>query len=111
MPRLMRALRDWGSDAFAETLKGELGALEPGVLPLDKCGALGGYVDDSDLAVTIISLTESEKSIDARIGVFFRELLAGCSCGDEPSPANAYCEIGVTIDKATAEAQFTVVED
>ena len=111
MPRLTGAMRDWGSDAFAETLKSELGALEPGVLPLDKCGALGGYVDDSDVAVTIISLTESETCIDARIGVFFSEILAGCSCGDEPSPENAYCEIGVTIDKATAETQFTVLED
>lgn len=111
MPRFTRALRDWGSDVFAETLKSEIMQLETGVLPLDKGGSLGGYVDDSEMSITIISVIGNEKTIEVRIGVFFRELLAGCSCGDEPSPENAYCEIRVTIDKATAEAQFTVVED
>jgi len=107
--RFPRALQAWGSDIFGETLKNEVERLEPGVLPLDKGGALGGYVDDSDIGVTIISLTYNEQSIQARIGVFFREMLAGCSCGDEPSPENAYCEIQVRIDRVTAAAEFILI--
>ncbi len=110
-PRFSRALQAWGSDHFAGLLKQELAALETGVLPLDRGGALGGYVDDSDMTVTVIAVTDDSDCVHARIGVFFRELLAGCSCGDEPSPINAYCELQVAIDKTTADVTFSLIPD
>jgi hypothetical protein len=40
------------------------------------------------------------------VGVFFREIVGGCSCGDEPFAADGYCEIELRIDKETAEARI-----
>ncbi|MDT8387442.1 MAG: glucosamine--fructose-6-phosphate aminotransferase [Thiogranum sp.] len=111
IPRFSRALQAWGSDDFADLLKQAVATLETGVLPLDRGGALGGYVDDSDMTVTVIAVTDDPDSVHARIGVFFQELLAGCSCGDEPSPINGYCELDVTIDRITAEVTFSLIPD
>ena len=49
-----------------------------------------------------------ERYIQAKVGVFFNEIIGGCSCGDDPLSENAYCELQVSIDKVTAEAEFSV---
>jgi len=108
MPNFVNALGAWGSDAFATALQREVEALPPGVLTLqDACRS--GYVDDSDITASVMSVTESAASIEAHVGVFFQELLPGCSCGEDPPAESAYCEIRVTIDKATAETEFVVI--
>lgn len=85
--------------------------LEASVLPLDKGTTQGGLVDDSNISATIINFTEEEGYIQAKVGVFFNEIIGGCSCGDDPLSENAYCEIQVSIDKATAEAEFSVTSE
>jgi hypothetical protein len=109
MARLPDALRDWKSVAFAETLQRELEQLPPGTLPLLKGVAHGGLPNERDKQVMVLSFIDRQDSIQARVGVFFSEVMAGCSCGDEPVPLQAYCEIQVKIHKATAEAQFAVL--
>jgi len=39
------------------------------------------------------------------------EIVAGCSCGDDPQSQNAYCAMRVRIDKTTAAAAFAVIDD
>ncbi|BCB26240.1 hypothetical protein SKTS_11260 [Sulfurimicrobium lacus] len=111
MPKLANSLRNWPSAAFTQTLKDEIGALESGTLPLQKGVSQGGYVDDSNLTCTVLRVTDDERTIHARVGVFFTEIVASCGCGAEPMPQNAYCEMLVSIDKASAEAQFAVLPD
>ncbi|MBU0500500.1 MAG: glucosamine--fructose-6-phosphate aminotransferase [Gammaproteobacteria bacterium] len=104
MARLEKTLNAWGDETFAQTLKGEIEALPSASLPL----ASGtGYVEGDGFSVTILHAAADREAIRARIGVFFSEIMAGCSCGDEPVPTSAYCELLVTIDKSTAEAIFT----
>ena len=107
-PRLVRALRDWQTDAFEHSLKRDLLALEQGAIPLSKGVTQGGYVDDSNIEVTLLSASEDAEQIVVRVGVFFSEIIAGCSCGDDPAVENAYCEMYVHIDKKTAEASFII---
>jgi hypothetical protein len=95
---------------FGTVLKHQLENLPSGTLPLYQGTSQGGYVDDSDISVTILEIREDEHRIQARAGVFFTEIIVGCSCGDDPMPVNAYCELLIQLDKTTAEAKFEVIQ-
>jgi len=111
MIQLQDALRAWPTADFGPALKRELAALPSGVLPLQHGVSPGTHVDDSEVAATVIRATAEGGVIRARVGVFFTEVLAGCSCGDDPAPASAYCEIEVLIDQASGAARFVPVQD
>jgi hypothetical protein len=101
----LSASRDaWGTHAFAATLKRELEALPTGTLPLDRATAHGGRVSDDPPVATVIRAGDAGSHLEARVGVFFAEVIAGCSCGDEPFDQPGYCELEVRIDKATGAA-------
>jgi hypothetical protein len=109
MSRLPLSRAAWGSDGFAEILKAELGALAPDTVPLHWI-ASSGYPLDTQLSVILINALETEEAIEVRLGIFFEEILPGCSCGDEPEPQPAYGELILQIDKATALARFAPIE-
>lgn len=91
-------------------LKQALQSLPTGTLPLEKGTSRGGFVDDGDISVTVIELHRFERNIDARIGVFFTEIIGGCGCGDDPTPENAYCEMRVHINSTTFDAEFEIID-
>ena len=109
MSKLPLSLRDWPSDAFARALKNEIESLAPGTLPLDKGATCGGHVDDSRITAIVLRSGDDGSAIQADVGIFFDEIVGGCSCGDDPETRNAYCEIRVRIDKATGEAGFAFI--
>ncbi len=108
MVRLQNSIQNRNSDAFQKVLKTELENLESGLLPLEKGTSQGGHVDDSDITATVLNVTEDSSDVQAKVGIFFTEIVINCGCGDDPMPINAYCEMIVRIDKATAEAEFMV---
>ncbi|MBT8130453.1 MAG: glucosamine--fructose-6-phosphate aminotransferase [Gammaproteobacteria bacterium] len=95
--------------AFEKILKRELEALPAGTLPLHRGTSRGGYVDDSDISTTVIHVEQGEHRVLCKVGIFFTEIIAGCSCGDDPFTENAYCELMVSIDKTTAETEIEVI--
>ncbi|MGD8875603.1 MAG: glucosamine--fructose-6-phosphate aminotransferase [Gammaproteobacteria bacterium] len=107
--RLENSLRAWGTDAFAGTLKADILGLGAGVLPL-QVAAAGGCVAEDDVEITVLGSTDDAAEIHVNVGVFFAEIIAGCSCGDAPSTSNAYCELRVSIEKATGLARFAVIQ-
>jgi hypothetical protein len=110
MVTLPNSLREWQSDAFVDTLQHEIESLRGGgVLPLDEVIGEGNQVLDSDLGVTVLAVAEEEGFIQARVGVYFAEIVSCCSCGESPPIDEAYCEMRVVIDQSTAEATFTMV--
>lgn len=111
MPKFTKSLHGWKSASFTQTLKSEIQNLKTGTLPLDKGVSQGGYIDDSNLAITVLHVTDDEKTIQAKVGIFFTEIVACCGCGDEPMEQNAYCKMRISIDKTTAEAEFAVTPD
>ena len=111
MVRLADSLQHWQSGLFNRVLKRELENLPAGTLPLARAANRGGYIDDDRLSVTVISTEELAHQIQARVGIFFTEIISGCSCGDDPVPENAYCEMRVSIAKTTAEAHFEVLPE
>lgn len=106
--RLPESLKAWGESAFEDTLKRELEGLGPGVLPLAQATQTG-YVDDENLSLTVIRADADPDAIRVRLGVFFHEILAGCSCGDDPAVEPVYGEFEVVIERRTAAARFSLL--
>ena len=105
-PAFADTLSLWPTDAFVPSLKRELERLRAGSLPLVGATVLSGHVEDAPVVASVLSAEEHSRSVQARVGVFFNEVLAGCSCGDDPIMQPAYCELRVMIDKATARVTF-----
>lgn len=95
---------------LADCLSTALRSLPPGSLPLQAGCEQGGLVDDSDLSVSILGLTRSGGETTARIGVFFTEIVGGCSCHDDPVRANAHCMLEVVIRDADGVARISPLE-
>lgn len=110
MPQLPQALRAWQTASFAQALKHEIEGLAPASLPLAGCVTPGSHVGDAPIAATVQHSSETDDAIEAKIGVFFTEIIASCGCGAEPMALNAYCEMRVRIAKATAEAAFSSIK-
>ncbi len=110
MASLGNSLRAWNTDAFAATLKADILGLGAGVLPLHEAAA-GGCIDEGNIGITVLGSRDSKTEIHVNVGVFFAEVIGGCSCGDEPAASNAYCELRVSIDKVNGHARFVVIQD
>ncbi len=109
MIRLNVPLIECDPGLFAQRLKSALEHLPPGTLPLAQATTQGGRVDDSDISVTVVALRDDGDFIRARVMVFFSEVVGGCSCGDDPLASNAQGEFEVSIDRRTADAEFSVI--
>ncbi|KPK55897.1 MAG: hypothetical protein AMS22_02895 [Thiotrichales bacterium SG8_50] len=111
MIRLTHALSAWGTPDFQAALQAELQQLSVEQLPLQQGLATSGYALDGDMRAMILSVSDDETFIHARVGIFYTGVVAGCSCADDPTPINEnneYCEIEFAIHKATAEATATL---
>ena len=112
MMRLSKALHAWGTTAFEDVLKREIEQLDAGQLPLQQGLSTSSYAVDNNLNAIIISVSEDEGSIYAKVGIFYTGIIAGCSCADDPTPVDEnseYCELQFTIDKLTAETMVSLV--
>ncbi len=92
----------WGTPGFAEVLKQQLAQLGAGGLPLQQGLSIGNYVADEPVTVVINRIAETGGSIRVTAGVFFRSVIGGCSCTDDPTPAsdiNEYCELQFDVSR------------
>lgn len=108
MVKMARTLGSWNTESFKQTLKEEMETLRGGALPLDQAVERGNRVYDHDLGVTVMQVWDDAEAIHARVGVFFAEVISCVSCGEGDPIDEAYCEMEVSIDKVTAQAQFKV---
>lgn len=109
MINFQQSVLEFHSSSFQRTLKTQIKSLPSGSLPLEKALTQGGYVDDDDIDVAILSNTETEEIITLKLGVFFTEIVINCGCGDDPMPINAYSEMNMLINKLTYEATFEII--
>ncbi len=111
---LTESLNAWNSAEFRTVLKRELEQLDRDLLPLQEGLSLSSHVLDEPVTVIVMAATDTSDAIQARAGVFYSGIVAGCNCADDPTPVeaqNEYCEIAITIDKATAAAVFALVAE
>ncbi|NCA71141.1 MAG: hypothetical protein EOM91_13760 [Sphingobacteriia bacterium] len=96
---LPESARRFGTPELAATLAREISAWPPDRLPLH--GAQGGLIEPGSIGVTVLSCTPNGQRIDLLVGVFFTEVVGGCSCGEEPFAVPGYQEWGLGLDRAT----------
>lgn len=114
MIRLDKALRAWRTPEFAAILKQEITQLGADQLPLQQGLSTGNYVADTPISVAINSVTELENVIRVKAGVFYKGVIGGCSCENDPTPnseISEYCEVQLDIDKTTAVTSVALVQE
>jgi hypothetical protein len=105
MIRLGKALEAWGTPGFEEVLKQEISRLGADQLPLQQGLSGSSNVTGDPVTVVINSVAELNDVIRIKAGIFYRGVISGCSCADDPAPGNdinEYCEVQLDIDKVTA---------
>lgn len=112
MIKLARSLDAWDSSDFKVILKRELEQLNPLLLPLQQGLTTRSHALDNHVEVMILNSSEADNCIRAKVGIFYKSIIAGCSCADDPTPVdecNEYCEIQLNIDRSTAETAVILI--
>ncbi len=110
--KLINALEFWGSPEFESALKGEIQALDASLLPLQQGMAQSSYVSGDTLTPVILSARDAPGMILVKTGIFYSGVIAGSCCADDPTPVceqTEYCELLFEIDKASGDAQVTLL--
>jgi len=111
MIQLDKSLHAWGSQDFRTILKQEIAQLGADHLPLHKALSSGNHVADEPVSVIINNIVEMESAIRVTAGIFYKGVMGGCSCADDPGPpgeSNEYCEVQLDIDKVSAATKVTL---
>lgn len=106
------SLQAFGSPRFNAILKQEVCALDAGLLPLQQGLQNSSYAISDKLSVTVLKISQDEKSINVKAGLLYNGIIAGCSCSDDPTPTdetNEYCDVLFCIDKQTAETTVILI--
>lgn len=96
---------------FAQSLKSEIERLDARLLPLQQGLSVGGYALFDDVRAMIISIEEQGQSLQVKAGLFYRGVIAGCSCADDPTPmdeTSEYCEVVFEIERGSGEARVSL---
>ena len=99
---------------FEVVLKNEIEQLDASLLPLQQGLTAGGYALYDAFSVMIISVSTQENHLLVKAGIFYRGVIAGCSCADDPSPVDEtseYCEVLFEIDRLTGVANVELVKE
>ncbi|QYZ66970.1 MAG: hypothetical protein OI74_10820 [Gammaproteobacteria bacterium (ex Lamellibrachia satsuma)] len=114
MMKLSSSINSWNTPEFRDVLKDEIEQLDAEQLPLQQGLANSSYVGETPFRMMIIGVSDDSNAVRVHAGIFYAGIIAGCNCSDDPTPVDEqpeYCEVEVVIDKTTAEAKITLVQD
>ncbi len=114
MVQLNKSLHAWGRADFDSVFKGEIAQLGVDQLPLQQGLTASSIALDDDLEVLIINATEQPDHLHVKAGIFYKGIIAGCSCADDPTPIDLnteYCVVNIDIDKASAHTTVTLLTE
>jgi len=100
--------------AAADILKRELEKLDGLTLPLQQGLSRSSFTDGSDFGVTVLGLHREQHTLRARIGIFYKGIVAGCNCADDPTPVaeiDEYCEVELLINSEDGNASARLLSD
>ena len=112
MISLGAALDAWGTPGFEAVLKAAVEQLDAAILPLQQGLSHSSYACDKDIKVVITRAVEVTGTLRVTAAVFYSGIIAGCSCADDPTPADTcpeYCEIQIDINMQTAGAVISLL--
>ena len=114
MFQLSKGLDAWQTSAFNKVMKDEIEGLDAEKLPLQQGLTHGSYAIGENFKVMIIGASEVQGALRVRAGVFYKSIIAGCNCADDPTPINEcaeYCELEFEIEKETANARVSLLSE
>jgi len=114
MIHFSQTINAWENPEFKAVVKREIELLPISELPLQQGLTTGSYALDKDIEAMILNVRESESCIHVKAGIFYKAIIAGCSCSDDPTPideCNEHCKIMIDIDKESGEATVTLLPD
>ena len=114
MARLSRSLGAWKTQELSSVFKDEVRQLGAAALPLQQGLSASSHVSGDSYEVVVLGMAEEPQRILVKAGIFYQGVIAGCSCADDPTPTDEqteYCVVQFDIDKQTAEATVTLLED
>lgn len=110
---LPRSVEAWRTDAFETVFKAEAGARGVVGLGLQQALTTGSLALDEGIEVVVLSRSEAGGLLRVKAGIFFRSIIAGCGCADDPTPIDEnteYCERWFLIDPRTGRASLGDVD-
>mgnify|MGYP006935314309 CR=1 FL=1 len=113
MTQFKKSLSAWNSQQFDEIFKQEVLGLTLDELPLQQGLVHGSYAISDDLGVMVNQRQEDDTSVLVVTGIFYKSVIAGCNCADDPTPVdtlNEYCELSFRIDKKTANTEIELLQ-
>jgi hypothetical protein len=96
------------------SLKKSIEALDSESLPLQQGLAAGSYALAHSIEAVILSTKEQSDAIEVKTQVFYTSRTPGCACAGDPtveSEQTEQCLVRTRIDKQTAEAAFTLLDN
>lgn len=114
MIKLNKTILAYNTEQFIKIAKDEIGKIDPSLLPLQEGLSLSSYVGKTPFSITVLNVSDEDKELIIKAGVFYTGIIAGCNCSDDPSPVdeqNEYCEIILCINKNTAETVIHLLID
>lgn len=112
MSAFTEVLQCTNSDEFAAQFRLALSSLDVEQLSLQQAVKNGSIALNQGISVMIISHQQTELLLEVKVGIFFRSMIAGCNCADDPSPVDTleeYAEAWFYIDRR--DASFTIKFD
>lgn len=112
--RLEKSLAAWGTPEFRDVLKAEIEALGVSQLPLVHAMTGGSVPLEGSIETMILDVSEINDSIHIKAGIFFKSIIAGCACANDPTPENEnneYCELMLEINRASSEALVDLISE
>ncbi len=113
MIALPNTVKAWLSPNFQTVLKGELERTAAHLLPLQQAMTQGSALGVQPFSVSLLASVDRGEALFVKVGVFFTSIVAGCNCADAPSPMDEnteYCQLGLSIDKATADTRVELYD-
>lgn len=115
MIQLKQSLAAWQTTSFNAIFKSELQAINARLLPLQAGLSQGGCVaEDEGFTVMVLDTSGNDTAIMIKVGISYASIIAGCACADDPTPLDSlseYCELLITIDRTSAEANISLIND
>ncbi len=111
---LSHALDNFSTNYFNSALKADIENIDKTLLPLQQGLSLSSYVGPSQFKAIILSTSERDNDILAKVGIFYTGIIAGCSCSDDPTPVdeqNEYCELQFIINKKDAKTKVKLLDN
>lgn len=112
MIRLPRTLAHRHRPDFEAIFKEEVLGLERELLPLQQGLSRSSHALVDDIEIVLLGRREEKELLEVKAGIFYKGIIAGCSCADDPTPMDEiteYCELLFRIDPANAEARVELL--